>query len=195
MAKLKMKVAASAAAYTLVDLNSLEDDELRKDIIDDATTGGGSRYGIRVVEESVNGGARAPIFGVYKEGPDADRWNEAKKELGLSSSEVDDGDIAPVTIEITDARREAAVRAQAEAAARNKAAREREAEDQEVAAITGETDTDAARARAEPTANIVDETLDPDATNEVNDPDREEGDSKDAETTQSSRRRTNKAPK
>lgn len=195
MVKLATKAALATAAYTLVDLNSIEDDELRNDIIDDAVGGGGGRYGIRVVEEVVNGGARAPIFGYYKDGPDADRWENAKKELGFTSSDVDDGEVIPPQIEVTDARREAAIREHAAEVANVEAARERVAEDDEVAAITGSADdrTTAARAAQQPRGNIVDTTLASDATNRVDDPDREEGDSGDGKP--ASKKSTNKAPK
>jgi hypothetical protein len=149
----------SKAAYTLVDLSGL-DDELRKDIILDATEGGGI-YGIRVVEESVNGGARAPIYGVYNEGPDADRWADAKEKLGISGEEVDDSEVySGAGLEVTDPRKAAALREGARLKAAEEAENLRTAEDSEVAEITGDEDG-VARQSSQPTpldhtANIVD---------------------------------------
>ena len=148
----------SKTAYTLVDLSDL-DKELREDIILDASEGGGI-YGVRVVEEAVNGGARAPIYGVYSDGPDAERWAEAKDKLGLSGEQVDDSEAyASAGIEVTDPRREAALRQAASEKALGEAEALRSAERTEVAAITGDDDEDAT-ARRVPTldhpANIVD---------------------------------------
>jgi hypothetical protein len=61
-------------------VNSIDDDELRKDIILDASEGGGI-YGIRVVEESVNGPIRAPIYGYYNGTEFEDRWNSPRTSL------------------------------------------------------------------------------------------------------------------
>ena len=159
MAKTLREQNRSKAAYTLVDLSDLEDD-LRKDIILDANEGGGT-YGIRVVEESVNGGARAPIYGVYNEGPDAERWTEAKDKLGISGEEVDDGDVyAGAGIEVTDDRKAAALREGAALKAAQDAEALRSAENRDVAAITGDEDGDIAARKApaplDHTANIVD---------------------------------------
>lgn len=166
----------SAAAYTLVDLNDLDDD-LRKDIIEDASAGGG-RYGIRVVEEAVNGAARAPIFGVYNEGPDADRWAKAKEDLGLEGTEVDDAEAyAGSGLEVTDPHREAALREAAAQTVEEEADRIRSGEQNAVRDITGDTDEEAARRNRDRTTgrttggdhpqNIVDPGLAPDAENEV----------------------------
>lgn len=177
MARLLSRNISTAAAYTLVDLGSLEDDELRKDIIEDANAGGGN-YGIRVVEEVVNGGARAPLYGYYRDGPDADKWNAAKKELGLSATDVDDSTVAAGAGGLpVDPRREAALREQAAQTAEAEADRIRAGEDAEVLAVTGETDSastvrgGADSATDSHPTNIVDSTLDPDATNRVEDAD------------------------
>ena len=152
---------ASPAAYTLVDMSALDEDT-RKDIIEDAAAGGG-QYGVRVVEEVINGGARAPIYGYYHDGPDADRWAQAKKDLGLSAAEGDDAEAraAATGATVDDPRREAALRQAAEEKARADAERQRLAEDGEVERITGTTHA----------SNIVDDTLAEDAENEVNDVD------------------------
>lgn len=148
----------SRQAYTLVDINSIEDDELRKDIILDASEGGGI-YGIRVVEESVNGSIRAPIYGYYNGTEFEDRWNDAKDKLGLSGEEVDDAAVRAGP-DITDPRREAALREQAVESAATDAERQRAAEDADVAAVTG----------GDTVSNITDPTLDPKATNRADDP-------------------------
>lgn len=136
----------SKAAYRLVDLSDLDDD-LRKDIILDANEGGGI-YGIRVVEESVNGGARAPIYGVYNEGPDADRWGKAKEKLGISGEEVDDSEVySGAGVEVTDARKEAALREAAAQKAEQDANALRSAEAADVRSITGDDDEDATARR------------------------------------------------
>lgn len=153
------KQSATRQAYTLVDINSIEDDELRKDIILDASEGGGI-YGIRVVEESVNGPIRAPIYGYYHGTEHEDRWNSAKDKLGLSGEEVDDDQVRSGGPDVTDARTEAALREQAEEASATAAERQRAAEDADVAQVTGD-DTK---------SNITDETLDPKATNRADDP-------------------------
>lgn len=165
------------AAYTLVDLSDLDID-LQKDIIEDANAGGGE-YGIRVVEEVVNGGARAPIYGYYKEGPDAERWAAAKTELGISGSEIADGDVAGAAVAVVDPRREAAIREAAAQNAEAEADRIRAGESEALRAITGdddEVDTGRPRTRSGPSGatdghatNIVDSTLDPNATNEAAD--------------------------
>lgn len=184
-----------APAYTLLDISEL-DEELRKDIIEDARAGGGL-YGVRVVEESIFGGASAPIYGVYKDGPDADRWAKAKKELGISGSEIADGDVVAGAgaVEITDPRREAALREQAAQRVEAEAARIRAGEDAEVARITGEeVDNTAgvdAQSRMEPRANTTDPTLDPNAENEAANAENQE----DTQTSRSTRRQSNKAPK
>jgi hypothetical protein len=163
----------STAAYTLLDLSDLDDDD-RKAIIEDANAGGGA-YGIRVVEHSVNGGATAPIYGVYKTGPDADRWAETKKKFNLGSTEVDDSTvIAGVGVEVDDPRREAALREAAAQTAEAEADRIRAGEAEAVRTITGNEDDDANRDRTvgRPTGgdhpqNIVDPELAPDAENEA----------------------------
>lgn len=132
---LRDKKLLSAAAYTLVDLNDLED-ELRLDIIEDASMGGG-RYGIRVVEEAVNGAARAPIYGYYNDGPDAERWAAAKEELGLGSTEIDDAAVVPIG-DVVDPQREAALREAAAQAVEAEADRIRAGEEADLAEILGE---------------------------------------------------------
>ena len=149
----------SRQAYTLVDVNSIEDDELRKDILLDASEGGGI-YGIRVVEESVNGPIRAPIYGYYNDTEHSERWAKAKDLLGLAGDEVDDSEVR-AGADVLDPRREAALRTQAEEAAASAAERQRAAEDSEVAAVTG----------GDTVSNITDATLDPNATNRADDPD------------------------
>jgi hypothetical protein len=185
----------SKMAYTLVDLSDLEDD-LRKDIIQDAREGGGT-YGIRVVEESVNGGARAPIYGVYNDGPDADRWTDAKKTLGIDSEEADDATVyAGAGVEVTDPRKVAALRgAAAENAARD-AESLRTAENADVAAITGDEDGEGERQSSRPTdldhpANIVDPGV-IDAENEASLAENQASADEEASTTTRSK---NKAPK
>jgi hypothetical protein len=184
-------LAASAAAYSLVDLSDL-DPELRDDIILDASEGGGL-YGIRVVEESVNGAARAPIYGVYKDGPDAERWANAKKKLGISGEDVDDAEVYATAGVVVDPRREAALR---EAAAQRAAATAdaiRAGEDADVNAITGAAPAGTPAPRWDHTANIVDTTLAADATNEAHDP--EAAAAAEKASAKSAKSTTNRSPK
>jgi hypothetical protein len=153
---------SSAAAYTLIDISGLPK-ELQDEIVQDAAAGGAD-YGVRVVEESVNGAARAPLYGVYK-GEDEERWTEAKKELGISASKVDDADVSAASGPDADPRREAALREAAAQRAAAEADRIRASEDAEVVAVTG---TD------HPT-NIVDTGLSEDAENRVEDAENQEG--------------------
>lgn len=128
----------SKAAYVLVDLSDLPAD-IKQEVLEDALAGGGE-YGVRVVEEVHNGPARAQIFGVYDH--DADKWDEAKKELGITGSEVEDGEV--VATETHSPLEEAALRQKAEQMALAEADRIRTAEDAEVQAIvdgTGQMDT------------------------------------------------------
>jgi hypothetical protein len=183
----------SKAAYTLVDLSSLDDDDLRKDIIEDASAGGG-RYGIQVVEESVNGGARAPIFGVYNDGPYADRWAKAKEDLGIGSTEVDDAEAyAAAGVEVTDPRRAAAMREAAAQRAEAEADRIRSGEADAVRDVTGDEDDDLATRRdrnlsgttgGDHPQNIVDPGLARDAENEAANAENQE-DEKASKTTKS----------
>lgn len=176
MGKLAQSALAAAvvsnAAYTLVDLSGL-DPEDRKAIEDDAANGAGL-FGIRVVEEVVYGGARAPLYGYYKDGPEGERWAKAKKEYGIGADDAEDAEVRGNAGGIgTDARREAALRQAAAQRAEAEAAALRAGEDAAVREVTGETDGEAAqravdsRARMEPTSNIVDATLAPNATNEA----------------------------
>lgn len=155
-----------SAAYTLIDLSDLPDD-VRQDIIEDATGGGGNEYGVRVVEEAVNGPARQALFGVYK-GDDADKWAAAKEELGISGSEVDDAEVTG--IDTLDPRREAALRQAAIERAGAEAERIRTAEEADIAEIVGDEGEERASSVAPQlshTANIVDDRLDREATNVV----------------------------
>lgn len=126
----------SKAAYALVDLSELHE-ETRKDIIADALEGGGT-YGIRVVEEAINGAARAPLFGVYLDGPDAEKWANAKKELGLGVVELKEGERPGDIVETLDPRRETALREAAAQAANAQADKIRAGEAEAIAAIVGE---------------------------------------------------------
>lgn len=145
----------SKAAYTLVDLSDLPAD-VRKEVMEDALAGGGE-YGVRVVEEVHNGAARAQIFGYYH--TDQDKWEDAKKELGITGSEVDDGEVTGEAG--TDLRSEAMLRQGAEQRAAAEADAIRTAEDDAVKAVLeGESNAPAnTQARAEPNANIVDATV------------------------------------
>lgn len=162
------------AAYTLVDLSEL-DEKTKNRLLEDANAGGG-QYGVRVVEEVVNGGARAPIYGYYRDGPDADRWAKAKKDLGISADDVDDSEVVPAQPDINDPRREAALREAAAISAMNEAERLRNNAARSVAEVTGEDEEGADRVASDTTgtaadnthtANIVDDTLARDATNEA----------------------------
>lgn len=117
----------SKAAYKLVDLEGL-DRETRNSIIEDAQLGGGT-YGIRVVEESVNGPARAPIYGYYMGTADEERWEEAKAELGID----------PLTVEASD---EEKLREAANNRATEEAEKASAAEDAEVALIVKDGQTE-----------------------------------------------------
>jgi hypothetical protein len=175
---------SSAPAYTLIDISGLPKD-VQRDIIDDANAGGGE-YGVRVVEEMVNGGARAPIYGVYK-GEEAERWAAAKKDLGISAEEIDDKEVqGAASFDDSDPRRQAALREAAAQRAAAEADRIRASENREVEAITGSDGATDGHA-----TNIVDTTLDSEATNEVSDLDDED----EAETKPATRRAKNRAPR
>lgn len=125
------------AAYTLVDLSDVEPD-VRKKLIEDANAGGGT-YGLRVVEEVINGSARVPIYGYYRDGPDEELWSSAKKDLGLSADDVDDDDVVPAQLE-PDAAKEAALREEAARQATDLAERIRAKDDAAVEEIVGAID-------------------------------------------------------
>lgn len=76
-------------AYTKVDLSRFTPEQ-RAILIEDAATGG-AEYGIRVVEEVINGGASFPLYGWYHTDEVADKkWTEAREELGISDEEIDE---------------------------------------------------------------------------------------------------------
>lgn len=147
----------SKAAYTLVDLSGLPA-EIRQDVQTDALAGGGE-YGIRVVEEIHNGAARAQIFGVYN-GEDAEKWEEAKKNLGISSDEIDDSEVNAATAE-ANPRTEAALRQAAEQRANAEAEAARTTDDENVRKVLeGDSDVPAnSPNRQQPNNNIADATL------------------------------------
>jgi hypothetical protein len=119
------RVNKSKAAYTLVDLSEVPAEYLQ-DILEDAATGGGE-YGVRVVEESINGGASHPIYGVYDH--DVAKWEQAKEEMGAGTLTLTEEEAE---------KREEALRSQAEAAAAVAAAKLDETEAAEVAEVTGD---------------------------------------------------------
>lgn len=166
------------AAYTLVDLSDLPAD-VRQEIMEDALAGGGE-YGLRVVEEVHNGAARAQIFGYYRDvkkadgtfftrkndaggeveiGNDETKWNAAKAEFGITSSDEDD---AAVSAEAgNDPRTEAALRQAAEQKAAAEADAVRTAEEAAVTAVLeGENIGVPANSpnRQQPNNNIADST-------------------------------------
>lgn len=75
------------AAYFIVDTSSLPD-EHRAEILEDAFDGG-SQFGLKIVEEYINGPARQPVYGVYY-GEDEKKWEEAKADFGFAAEEADD---------------------------------------------------------------------------------------------------------
>lgn len=116
----------SKAAYTLVDLSDLEP-EVRAEIIEDAYAGGGE-FGIKVVEETVSGSVRTPIFGFYDF--EAHLWDEAKEAFGIKSNGASDEE-------------EARIRAGAAQATEAEADTVREAEEAEIRRIAGDDEGDA----------------------------------------------------
>jgi len=154
------RASRSKAAYSLVDLSDLPRD-IRDELIADAGAGGGN-YGLRVVEEVHNGPAIAPIYGYYH--VDEERWTQAKKDLGIGSTDVDDATVAAGTA--TDPRTEAMLREAAKEQASAAADSINALEEEEVRKIVeGEGDIAVpanAQARAEPNVNIVDTTLNAD---------------------------------
>lgn len=184
MTKKKLSLAEHAratrsgsAAYVLVDISQLDKAD-RKVLVEDANAGGGT-YGLRVVEHAVNGAATAPLYGYYKDDPDAERWTKTKADFGLEANDVGDDEVIPSTglgIEVTDPRREAALREAAAQAAEDEAQRIRSGEQEAIREIAGEDDEEsAARLRSrtgrptgtDHTVNIVDPGLARDATNEA----------------------------
>lgn len=145
----------SKAAYTLVDLSDLPAD-VRQEVMEDALAGGGE-YGVRVVEEVHNGAARAQIFGYYH--ADQEKWDEAKKELGITGSEVEDGEVTGEAGE--DPRAQAALRQAAEQRASAEADAIRTAEDESVRQVLeGESNVPAnSPNRQQPNSNIADATV------------------------------------
>jgi hypothetical protein len=123
------------AAYFLVDLAALSDED-RQLVFDDALMGGGD-YGVRVVEEVINGPATQPIYGVYY-GPDEEKWAQAQADFAAAPA----GE--PVENE-TDEEREERLRAAAERQASVDADAQRAAEEAELQRITKE-DADTAKA-------------------------------------------------
>lgn len=116
----------SKAAYRLVDLSELSDEQ-RRDVIEDAMMGAGE-YGVREVEVVHNGPARQSIYGVYF-GPDEAKWETALKEFGEEPEELSE--------EEQEAREEVLRGRQQEIAAAE-AERVREAEEREVRRIAGD---------------------------------------------------------
>lgn len=123
---------SSSAAYKLVDLNGL-DPETRQAITEDAQLGGGT-YGIRIVEESINGPARAPVYGYYKDTADEERWEAAKSELGID----------PLTVEAGD---EEALRVAAAQRSADEAEKANAAEEDEIALIVKDGQTEVVRSK------------------------------------------------
>lgn len=120
------------AAYTLVDLSELPED-IRAMILEDASAGG-KEFGVRVVEETVNGPARAAIYGVYDH--DVEAWNAAKEEFGISGEEIDDSEVTAGTLD--DGSRESALRAAAQEQVNADAERIRVADEAELKKIVGD---------------------------------------------------------
>lgn len=160
-------VGSGLQAYVLVDLSDLDEAD-RKVLVEDAQAGGGV-FGLQVVEEAVNGAARAPLFGYYKDTPRGDLWEKTKKDFGLEADDVDDLTVVPATgltgVEINDPRKEAALREAAALAANQEAERIRSGEVDAIRDITGDEDGDAAATRrdrvggttgGDHTQNIVD---------------------------------------
>lgn len=125
------KALRAKAAYTLVDVSGLPDD-VRKAIVEDANIGG-SEYGVRVVEEHINGPARVPVYGVYDF--DAEKWGAAKEELSIAAEEVDDAAVDAAPVNETD---EGALRLRAQEQANALADEARTADAERLKQITGD---------------------------------------------------------
>lgn len=121
------------AAYRFVDLKALEP-LVRAEVTEDAQAGGGN-YGLKVVEEAVDGPSRVPIYGVYF-GDDEEKWREAQRRL-----QVRDGSLVDIDEEAEDA-----LRAEASAGADAEAAAIRRKEEAAVTAVTGGDEDDQAQA-------------------------------------------------
>jgi hypothetical protein len=121
----------SKAAYFLVDVSELPAD-IKAEVLEDANAGGGE-FGLRIVEAIHNGPAQQMIYGVYY-GPDEDKWNEAKKDLGITSTSIADSEVG--SEQGADPMREAAIRQKAEEAALAEADRIRTADDTAINAVT-----------------------------------------------------------
>lgn len=80
-----LKAARSMAAYVIVNIAAFSE-AAQAELIDDAAAGG-KTYGLRVVEEYINGPARQPVYGVYKD--DEELWNETKAQLGIEEEALD----------------------------------------------------------------------------------------------------------
>lgn len=110
----------SAPAYQLLNLGAFPP-EVEQALREDAANAG-QDYGVEVVEESINGPASIPIFGVYlAPHPSAAKWEAAKAEFNITDDGVDEEAVA--------------AQAQADAAANAEAAQA--AADAAVEAIAG----------------------------------------------------------
>lgn len=146
-----MSRRVSKAAYSLVDLGSLNS-QFRREVVEDAEAGGGE-FGVRVVEEAHNGPARSPIYGYYHDVLAADgvtvlsndetKWNEAKAKFDVEEVDEDDDDV------------EERLRRSAAEGADETAEKVRLAEDARVAAVTKEDPKTAEQQAAEAAAAAV----------------------------------------
>lgn len=107
----------SRPAYNVVDISNFSE-EVQVVLKEDAADGG-TQYGLRVVEEYINGPSRSQVYGVYG-GEDAEKWQAALGEIGQENIGND----------------EEAVRAVAEEAAAADAAAKASAQERSVRAVT-----------------------------------------------------------
>lgn len=134
----------SKAAYFLVDLTEL-DAETRKELIEDAQAGGGE-YGLQVVEIVHNGPAQSPIYGVYNF--NQEKWDAAKEEFGISSSDVADEEVHGGDPDNTDPRMQAAIHQAAAEEAQRIADKVNAGEAANVAEIVGADAVDTSKPKA-----------------------------------------------
>lgn len=80
--------STAKAAYSVVDITKFPAD-VQEALVADAANGA-TLYGLRVVEEYINGPARSAVYGVYNGGEDEGKWKAALAEIGESADDADE---------------------------------------------------------------------------------------------------------
>lgn len=80
-----LRAARSSAAYSIINLAAFAE-SVHEELVEDAAAGG-KIYGVRVVEEYINGPVRQVVYGVYH--VDQELWEEAKAQLGIEEEALE----------------------------------------------------------------------------------------------------------